>query len=128
VHPLGALSKDDSYLQLAESQLMLYPCDFPEISCIVALEAQGLKTPIITTKGFALTETVGVQDWLVEGLPGSREYQDGFIGKVEALLTNNSFYDETTQMGYQWVIPRFTWPTIAREWSALFEEYRSGSG
>lgn len=127
VHPLGTLSKKDYYLHLAESQLMLYPCDFPEISCIVALEAQGLKTPIITTKGFALTETVGVQDWLVEGLPGSREYQDGFIGKVEALLTNDSFYEESAQKGYRWVMPRFTWPTIAQEWSALFEEYLIGN-
>ncbi len=128
VHPLGALSKEDYYLHLAESQLMLYPCDFPEISCIVALEAQGCKTPIVTTKAFALSETVGVEDWLVEGLPGSEEYKDSFIGKVEALVTNNSYYDETAKMGYQWVMPRFTWPTIAREWSSLFEEYRSGSG
>jgi hypothetical protein len=28
-------------------------------------------------------------------------------------------------MGYQWVMPRFTWQTIAREWSELFEEYLS---
>ncbi len=128
VYPLGTLSKKDYYQHLAESQLMLYPCDFPEISCIVALEAQGCKTPIVTTKAFALSETVGVEDWLVEGLPGSEEYKDSFIGKVEALLTNNSYYDETAKMGYQWVMPRFTWPTIAREWSSLFEEYRSGSG
>ena len=128
VHPLGTLSKKDYYLHLAEAQLMLYPCDFPEISCIVALEAQACKTPIITTKGFALRETVGVEDWLVDGLPGSREYLDGFIGKVEFLLTNNCFYEESAQQGYQWVMPRFTWPTIAWEWSELFEEYRSGCG
>ena len=128
VYPLGALSKKDYYLHLAESQLMLYPCNFPEISCIVALEAQGCKTPIVTTKGFALRETVGVEDWLVDGLPGSEEYLDGFIGKVKSLLTNNSFYEESAQKGYQFVIPRFTWPMIAREWSALFEEYGSGSG
>jgi len=128
IYPLGTLSKKDYYRHLAESQLMLYPCDFPEISCIVALEAQGCKTPIVTTKDFALTETVGVQDWLVEGLPGSRGYQDGFIGKVEALLTNHSFYEESTQIGYQWVMPRFTWPTIAREWNAIFQECLSGGG
>ena len=128
VYPLGALSKKDYYLHLGESQLMLYPCDFPEISCIAALEAQACKTPIVTTKGFALKETVGVEDWLVDGLPGSKQYLDGFIGKVEALLTDRSLYEESAERGYQWVMPRFTWPTIAREWSELFEEYRSGSG
>jgi len=127
VYPLGTLSKKDYYTHLTEAQLMLYPCDFPEISCIVALEAQGCQTPIVTTRGFALTETVGVQDWLVEGLPGSQEYLDGFIGKVEDLLTDHSFYEESAQRGYQWVMPRFTWPAIAREWSAIFEEYLSGS-
>jgi glycosyltransferase involved in cell wall biosynthesis len=128
VHPLGTLSKKDYYRHLTEAQLMLYPCDFPEISCIVALEAQGCKTPIVTTKAFALRETVGVEDCLVEGIPGSREYVNGFIGKVESLLTNNSFYEETAKLGYQWVMPRFTWPTIAREWSGIFKEYLSGSG
>jgi glycosyltransferase involved in cell wall biosynthesis len=128
VYPLGRLSKKEYYLHLSEAQLMLYPCDFPEISCIVALEAQACKTPIVTTKGFALRETVGVEDWLVDGLPGSKEYLDGFIGKVQALLTDHSLYEESAERGYQWVMPRFTWPTIAREWSAIFEEYRSGSG
>ena len=102
---------------------MLYPCDFPEISCIVALEAQACKTPIVTTNDFALKETVGVKEWLIDGIPAQEDYQESFIKKVKELLANPSFYEKTVQRGYEWVRSRYTWRTIAEEWNEFFEDY-----
>ena len=118
---LGNLTKEAYYGHLAEAQLMLYPCDFPEISCIVALEAQACRTPIITTDNFALRETVGVKDWLIGGNPWERAYQDPFIARVKNLLATPSFYEATVQRGYDWVVPKYTWAVIAQEWSELFD-------
>lgn len=121
VIPLGTLAKEEYYGHLAEAQLMLYPCDFPEISCIVAMEAQACKTPIVTTDDFALQETVGVKEWLIAGHPQDPDYQKAFIGQVQRLLEEPELYLKTTQKGYNWIVPQFTWPVIAREWSSLFE-------
>jgi len=107
---------------------MLYPCDFPEISCIVALEAQACKTPIVTTNVFALKETVGVKEWLIDGIPAQEDYQESFIKKVKELLANPSFCEKTVQKGYDWVRSRYTWRTIAEEWDAFFEKYLQDIG
>lgn len=126
VFHLGNLSKSEYYNHLAESQLMLYPCDFPEISCIVALEAQACRTPIVTTNDFALRETVGVKEWLIEGKAAGAGYQDGFVNKVKELLTNQALYRETVQTGYHWVESRYTWRTIAQEWDRWFNGQLEG--
>jgi len=122
VFHLGSLSKSEYYSHLAESQLMLYPCDFPEISCIVALEAQACKTPIVTTNDFALKETVEVKEWLIDGIPAQEDYQESFIKKVKELLADPSFYEKTVQKGYDWVRSCCTWRTIAEEWDAWFDK------
>jgi glycosyltransferase involved in cell wall biosynthesis len=120
VIPLGTMAKEEYYGHLAESQLLLYPCDFPEISCIVAMEAQALGTPIVTTDDFALRETVGVKEWLIPGHPADREYQEAFLAQVYRLLEDPEHYRRTVERGYNWIVPQFTWPVIAREWSSLF--------
>lgn len=122
VFDLGNLSKLEYYSHLAESQLMLYPCNFPEISCIVALEAQACRTPVVTTNDFALKETVGVKEWLIDGMPEEKEYQESFIDKVSELITKPSLYEKTVRKGYNWVRSRYTYRAIAEEWDAFFED------
>src|SRR5690606_2655336 len=73
---LGSLTKQDLYRELAKTSLLLYPTNFPEISCIAAMEAQAFGVPVISTDDFALRETVinGESGILIPGLPGTEEY------------------------------------------------------
>lgn len=117
---LGSLAKPDYYRHLAEAALLLYPCSFPEISCIVAIEAQALGTPIITSEDFALPETVGVPGYLIPGRPAFPEYQEAFIARTLLYLDDRDRYRQDTGAALQRVSHLYSWEQIAREWLALF--------
>ena len=51
-------TKPDLMKNISESKCVIYPTDFPEISCISAMEAQASATCFLTYKKFALAETV----------------------------------------------------------------------
>jgi glycosyltransferase involved in cell wall biosynthesis len=117
---LGSLSKDKLYQEISSSQAWLYPTSFPEISCIGAMEAQACMTPVITTKGFALEETVGpYSGFLIEGLPQEREYCEKFAEAVVATMREDLFEDA----GLDYIKAKgFTWDKIAESWLAKFHE------
>jgi hypothetical protein len=120
---LGSLAKPDFYRHLAEAALLLYPCSFPEISCIVALEAQALGTPIITSRDFALTETVGVPRYLISGRPAFPAYQEAFIARVLLYLDDRDRYQQDTAAALRWVTEHYSWALIAEEWLELFSRH-----
>lgn len=120
---LGSLAKPDFYRHLAEAALLLYPCSFPEISCIVALEAQALGTPIITSRDFALTETVGVPRYLISGRPAFPAYQEAFVARALLYLSDRDRYRQDTDAALKWVREHYSWSLIAGEWLELFARY-----
>jgi len=120
---LGSLAKPDYYRHLAEAALLLYPCSFPEISCIVAIEAQALGTPIITSRDFALPETVGVSRYLISGRPAFPAYQEAFASRALLYLDDAERYRQDTAAGLQWVNEHYSWSLIAGEWLEIFSHY-----
>jgi len=81
-------------LALAELQgrarVWAYPTDFPEVSCITAMEAQAAGLAIVTTRTAALVETVGDAGVLLDG-PAAEwgEPEDTmFAHQVATLLTS----------------------------------------
>jgi glycosyltransferase involved in cell wall biosynthesis len=120
---LGSLAKPEFYRHLAEAALLLYPCSFPEISCIAALEAQALGTPIITSRDFALAETVGVPGYLIPGRPAFPEYQENFVARALLYLEDAARYRQDTAAALEWVTAHYSWEIIAREWLELFARH-----
>ena len=118
---LGSLTKKEYYRTLARSSLMVYPCNFPEISCIAALEAQACRTPILTTDGFALSETVKVPRFKVPGRPGTESYDRLFIERALGLLSEPETAAVLAERARAAVEERYTWPAITAEWDRLFD-------
>lgn len=119
---LGPLAKQAYYQHLASCGLLVYPCIFPEISCIAALEAQALGTPLVTSQAFALGESVAQPQFLVPGAPGSKAYLDAFVDKTLHLLDD---YQQALVRGQEAsaaVRARHGWDQIAQEWEELFLE------
>ncbi len=120
VTDLGPLEKPAYYRHLASCAAVVYPCVFPEISCIAALEAQALGTPIITTDGFALAETVVAGEFKVPGRPGSAAYVEGYVQRVLELLEHPGQTAAIAEQARRQVVARHDWAVIAAQWEELF--------
>ncbi|MCA1987935.1 MAG: glycosyltransferase family 4 protein [Desulfarculus sp.] len=122
---LGALAKADYYRFLATCGLLLYPCEFPEISCIAALEAQALGTPLLTSDAFALRETVAESSFRVSGEPGSPEYLDRYIQRALEMIQEPHEAQTLAEAARVRVRARHDWSRIAAEWEDLFQDQLS---
>ncbi|GAG96811.1 unnamed protein product, partial [marine sediment metagenome] len=121
---LGALSKRELYRELAASTLVLYPTEFPEVSCISMMEAAACGTPVVATRYAALEETVADTETgvLIPGDPQSEEYQAAFTEAVEKLLGDPVRYAEISAAARRRVETRYQWKDVAAEWETLFTE------
>ena len=124
VIPLGNLTKADLYKEISQAELLLYPTGFPEISCITAMEAAACGTPIITTRDFALTETVkdGKTGILIPGKPHEADYVTRFVAAADYLLKDDKKRKQFSEAGPKWIAERgYTWDKVAQSWIKKFE-------
>lgn len=84
---------------LGESRVLAYPNTFAETFCIAALEAQASGLPAVTTSLAGLKERVeeGTDGHLIPGHPSQAAYQEAFIEKTAALLTQDSLWESMSQ-------------------------------
>jgi glycosyltransferase involved in cell wall biosynthesis len=126
VRDMGPLPKSGLYQQMSSAQLLLYPTNFPEISCLTALESQAMGTPMVTTNGFALTETAGfdTSDGGCVGITGDPEdsaYIEEFVEKTLYLLDNPDAYQELAEAGPKFIERRgYSWDKVAESWDKKF--------
>lgn len=120
---LGSLTRREFWRRLVECRALLYPTSFPEVSCMVALEAQALGVPVVTTDAFGLTETVACRDTRLSGRWGSREYRQAFLDVVGRLVDEPAFFVTTQECGRRHVRPEtHSWDAIAASWETMVED------
>ena len=118
---LGPLTRRQFWHQLGQSTAVLYPTNFPEISCMVALEAQAAGVPIVTSDAFALRETVGCADTRVGATWGTPEYVDRFVAIVRRLVEEPAFHTAVRTAGRRHVSrDSHSWDALASRWASLF--------
>jgi len=120
VEYLGNLNKEELYAEIARSQLMLYPGvnTFAETSCIAAIEAQALGTPLVCTDIGALRETLHWEAGRrISGDSLSEEYQEAYVHACLRLLTIPEEYAEAQEAGRKWA-GRYDMRAVAEEWEA----------
>lgn len=105
------------------SGLMLYPSTYDEQCCISALEAAAAGLPIITTNRAALAERVidGVTGYLIDGEPGTPEYDEMFVEKAAELLFDHEKAAEMGRLGRE-MAKAFDYEVLAKEWVKRFKE------
>jgi len=120
VESLGSLSKMDYYQVLAGARALVYPCTFPEISCIAVLEAQAAFTPVVTTDDFALSESVGPRSYLIPRRPGDPAYVEAFVDRAMELVEDDALAADLTRRARAFIERYYTWPQIAAQWEEIF--------
>ena len=118
---LGPLGKADYYRRLSQSAMMLYPCIFPEISCLAVLEAQAMGVPPLTSDAFALTESVSLPELKVGGRPGSPQYVNEYVERAITLLSHPAELARLGSEARAYVRGLNAWDQVAAEWERLFE-------
>lgn len=101
-------TKEDLYKNMAESKAVIYTTQFPEISCIGAMEAQACGTAYICTNDFALKETVGYQ-----GITFNKDYDDNFIKRIKEVIYNDDVRQDVEKIGLEHV-KNYTWQKVAK--------------
>jgi glycosyltransferase involved in cell wall biosynthesis len=126
---LGPLSKRELYREIAGSALVVYPCAFPEVSCISALEAAACGTPMVTSRYCALKETVvdGETGILIAGDPRAEEYAEAFVGAAVGLLSDEGRHRAISAAARGRVEEQYQWRGIAEEWEGVFGELAAGA-
>jgi len=119
IHNLGNLGKSDLYEALASSALLVYPTDFPEISCISGAEAMACGTPVVSTNNFALPETLGDAAVLIDGKTSEPEYRDKFCEAVLNLLEDDEKYSVLQTRGLERA-QQLDWAGVAEQWESIF--------
>lgn len=121
VHQIGPLTRRRLWQELAAADAVLYPTDFPESSCMVALEAQALGVPIVTTGRFALAETVGFRETSIIEPWRSPAYVRSFAEAAARLVEDTDFARRASEAGRRHVTREsHSWEAIARSWDATF--------
>lgn len=122
----GCLKKPEYYKLLSESAYMLYPCIFPEISCINAIEAQASGCLVIGSDAFALSETIKSDtktnllkhqcgwDEDISYLLGNDEYDTEFLRYLD-LYRDEKYEQEITKVKDE--IDSYSWSNIANAWN-----------
>lgn len=124
VEALGSLTKRNLYEVMGAASVVAYPCTFPEISCITAMEAQAVGTPIVTTNAYALPETVGPRSCLIDGTPGTADYTTRFVNEVLQLFSDRDHYRETVELGREHIESNgYTWAEVAETWEKKFCDF-----
>ncbi|MDR2386455.1 MAG: glycosyltransferase family 4 protein [Deltaproteobacteria bacterium] len=117
---LGALPKTEYYRHLAESEMMVYPSTFPEVSCLAVLEAQALGTAVMTSDAFALSESVVISDFKIPGRPASKEYLERYVERVLYFLDDHLARQKLTDLAKTKIRARYSWDQVASEWLRIF--------
>ncbi|MDR1487796.1 MAG: glycosyltransferase family 4 protein [Deltaproteobacteria bacterium] len=118
---LGCLSKAEYYRKLAESEILVYPCIFPEVSCLAVLEAQAVSTAVLTTDGYALSESVALPEFKIAGRPYSPSYIEKFVERALKFLSDGELLDSLAKKSSSMIKSRYSWEQVAKEWGRLFD-------
>ncbi len=118
------LPKQQLAVALKRCHVWAYPTDFPETSCIAAMEAQAAGLPVVSSRRYALTETVedGRTGFLIPGEVGSPEYVRKFADACTLLLRDADLRRRMGDWGARRMLSEFTWQRAVSQWSELLEE------
>lgn len=101
------------------AKVWAYPAEFPETSCIGAMEAQAAGCFAVTTRMAAIGETLkhGV---LLAPPNTSPIYQARFVEEVVHALTDEPYRQRVAEAGRNYAHANLSWAALARDWVELF--------
>ena len=104
--------------ELMKSSVFVYPNVIFETCCITAIEAQAAGCPVVSGRNSGIVETVQNAGILIEGQPGSDEYENEFVTATDRLLSSYRLWDKLSRNGLSRVNRQFKWEHVADRFEA----------
>ncbi len=120
----GFLSHDSMARTYLLGDVFVAPSQKDEGMPMVLLEASACGLPLIATRLGGIPEVVreGLNGFLLDSPHDPEE----LAGKIVALIENPELGQRLGRQGRDWVLERFSWPHIAREQEALYDDVLEG--
>ena len=94
------------------SRVLAYPCVFPEMGCVAAMEAMAAGCVVVSTSLGALPETAWRNPLIV---PQAAGWLDEWAGEVARLLMDDAYYMTLAEQNMA-LSSMFSWDEVARRW------------
>lgn len=131
IDELGRLSHKEVAKLMRSSDVLAYPCHFPEIFCIAAAKAQMAgAVPVVTTTDSCLRETVGIGLQVSGTLDASKPLESGAASPAETLakfkeelikfLKDDDLRGKVREQAMKYARETFSWERVADKWIELF--------
>lgn len=104
----GHVSRPELVALQSRARVMAYPCNFPEGFCLAAAECCAAGAVPVTTKGFALVESVADGGVLIPGHPRGWLYRRRFVRACVELLTDDARWRMYAERGRRRALERFS--------------------
>jgi glycosyltransferase involved in cell wall biosynthesis len=95
----GHVSRHELVALQRRARVMAYPCNFPEGFCLAAAECCAAAAVPVTTKGYALVESVADGGVLIPGHPRGWLYRRRFVRACVELLTDDARWQAYAERG-----------------------------
>ena len=100
-----------------------YPTNFPEISCITAMQAQATGSIPVCTGYWALSETVKhgvVSGGPFDSIDTDNDLQSRWFDSVTSLMKNPALQEDIRKDMVPWARKELLWSQVAKEWDSQF--------
>lgn len=115
---LGALSKPDLVAVQKAMDLLVYPTEFEEVSCITAMEAMAAGLPFLSSAHAALPETCNGSGATLLALKDGKVDEDAFVEAIKARSADRGLLELEEQMQLS-AAQHKGWGHVAQELEAL---------
>jgi glycosyltransferase involved in cell wall biosynthesis len=125
IYEHGRVGQEELAKAAYEASFWPYMTSFMETFCITALEMQAAGVIPVASKLAALTETVAVQETLVEGWPMNRDYQVRWLKELDNVMTNEpqgEILRLNARSKGRALAESFTWDRAYSRWQELISE------
>lgn len=96
---IGHVSRQELVALQRRARVMAYPCSFPEGFCLAAAECCAAGAVPVTTKGYALVQSVADGGVLISGHPRGWLYRRRFVRACIDLLTDDAKWRAYAERG-----------------------------
>ena len=117
----GTIPQRDLADKLKFASIFPYPCVVPEVFCMSMLEAMAAGVVPLVSEIGGLAEVLGDPELVVNGIPGTKAFDNEFILRLRKLINDKNFREEKRKLFIKRAQDNFLWEKQAKQFYSLLK-------